>query len=295
VAFFYLLTLNTVIIKPNTEYIELRCFISGHSTEIKDYLIAALLNLGYDGFLEDNEILTAYIDKDFFSEKAVGELDIIRSCNIIYEHIPVENKNWNEEWERNFSPVVIGNVCLVRAPFHPPQEGFPCELIIEPKMAFGTGHHPTTAMIAEYILELDLHDKSLFDIGCGSGILGLLAFKRGAAKVEMADNDPQAVKNTIENIRRNNAHSIIIHLGGSETLSGKAPDLITANINRPVLLENMAIFYRELKPGGTLVLSGIIKEDEQIILDKASANRFILKSISYRHEWVMCVFIKPEN
>jgi ribosomal protein L11 methyltransferase len=244
--------------------------------------------------MEDNEILTAYIDKDFFSENAVCELDIIRNCNIKYEYRRVENKNWNEEWENNFNPVVLGNSCLVRAPFHPPQEEFACELVIEPKMAFGTGHHPTTAMIAEYLLDSDLHGITLFDLGCGSGILGILALKRGAAKVEMADNDQEAVKNTIENIGRNNAQSATVHLGGAETLTGKEPDIITANINRPVLMGNMEIFFRELKPGGFLVLSGIIREDAQMIHDEASAKGFLFKSISFRNEWVMYVFNKPE-
>jgi ribosomal protein L11 methyltransferase len=264
-------------------------------TETGEILTAALLNLGYDGFIEDNEILTAYIDKDLFSGIAVGDLDIVKTFNIRYDHKPVVDKNWNEEWEKNFNPVVIGNVCLIRAPFHPPQKEFPCELIIEPKMAFGTGHHPTTAMIAEYLLESDLQDTTLFDMGCGSGILGILACKRGAAKVEMADNDPDAVQNTLENIARNKVYNAEVHLGGAETITGNKPDIITANINRPVLMENMAIFSGLLKPGGLLVLSGIIRDDAQMILDKASAEGFSLKSISLRHEWVMCVFSKPET
>jgi ribosomal protein L11 methyltransferase len=240
-------------------------------------------------------MLTAYIDKDLFSGKAVGDLDIVRTFNITYDHKPVVEKNWNEEWEKNFNPVVIGGVCLIRAPFHPPQKEFPCELVIEPKMAFGTGHHPTTAMIAEYLLESDLQNISLFDMGCGSGILGILASKRGAAKVEMADNDPDAVQNTLENIAKNKVCNARVHLGGVETITCKEPDIITANINRPVLMENMAIFFRALKHGGLLVLSGIIREDAQMILDRASATGFSLKSISFRHEWVMCVFSKPET
>ncbi len=254
-----------------------------------------MLNLGYNGFIDDNEILTAYIDKDLFSEKAVCDLDIVKSFKIGYEHKKVMNKNWNEEWERNFSPVVIGKVCLIRAPFHPPQDEFPFELIIEPKMAFGTGHHPTTAMIAEYLLGSDLKDIKLFDMGCGSGILGILACKRGAANVEMADNDPDAVQNTIENIGRNNARNARVHLGGTETIAGKEPDMITANINRPVLLESMATFYRELKQGGLLILSGIIRDDAQMIIDKATTEGFLLQSTSSKLEWVMCVFSKPET
>jgi ribosomal protein L11 methyltransferase len=240
-------------------------------------------------------MLTAYIEKDLFSGKTVSDLDIVRNFNIRYDFQPVVNKNWNEEWEKNFNPVVIANACLIRAPFHPPQDEFPCELIIEPKMAFGTGHHPTTAMIAEYLLQSDLEGITLFDMGCGSGILGILACKRGAANAEMADNDPDAVQNTIENIERNNTPNARVHLGGTETLAGRVPDMITANINRPVLLESMSAFYRNLKPGGLLILSGIIRNDAQMIINKATSDGFLLQSMSSRQEWVMCVFSKPET
>lgn len=150
-------------------------------------------------------------------------------------------------------------------------------------------------MIAEYLLETDLKGIKLFDMGCGSGILGILACKRGAASAEMTDNDPDAVQNTIENIGKNNVRNALVHLGGTETIAGSKPDMITANINRPVLLESMATFYRELKQGGLLIISGILRDDAQMIINKATTEGFLLQSTSSKLEWVMCVFNKPET
>jgi ribosomal protein L11 methyltransferase len=205
----------------------------------------------------------------------------------------MEERNWNQVWEQNYSPVVIGKNCLVRAPFHPPVKGYTYEIIIEPKMAFGTGHHPTTAMIAEYLLKTDITGLFVFDMGCGSGILGILAYKRGAAKVEMADNDPDAVNNAIENINCNNSLPVKVFLGGIEVIAGKEPDIITANISRPVLLNQMGSYFAALKAGGRLVISGIIRDDTSMLHEKAKKEGFALTCTTHREEWVMCVFEKP--
>lgn len=258
-------------------------------------ITAALLNIGFEGFYEDAGILRAYIAEDDFSVAAVSDLDIIRKTGIKYEYRQVEAKNWNEEWEKNFSPVVLGDVCLVRAPFHPSSGNYPCELVIEPKMAFGTGHHPTTAMIAEYLLVTDLRGISLIDMGCGSGILGILAFKRGAANVLMADTDPDAVKNTVENIAVNNAHQCNVQPGGEDILEGRQVDMITANISKPVLISQMGSYFRALKPGGRLIISGILMSETSTVADKALSEGFSLNHTIGKGEWTMCVLGKPET
>jgi ribosomal protein L11 methyltransferase len=162
-------------------------------------------------------------------------------------------------------------------------------------MAFGTGHHPTTAMIAEYLLENDITEKHLFDLGCGSGILGILALKLGAGRVAMADNDPVAVDNAIENVARNNAFAAEVYTGSIEIIEGKDPDIIIANINRPVLLEQMGSYFNALKPGGQIVISGIIDDDFPLLLEEAEKKGFKLKHKDGKNQWILLVFEKPEK
>jgi ribosomal protein L11 methyltransferase len=285
---------NTTAIKQVSQYIELRCFIPGHATETREMVTAGLLDLGFEGFYEDDKVLVGYIPEISFPGAGIENLDIFRKAGIKYKYRLLEQKNWNEEWEKSYSPVIIANKCLVRAPFHPLSNRFPYELVIEPKMAFGTGHHPTTAMIAGYLLNTDIRGTHLFDFGCGTGILGILAFKRGAVKVWMADNDPYAVKNSIENIALNNAGAIEVFLGGIETIGENRPGLITANINRPVLLENMDSFFNSLKSGGVLVMSGMITGDMPVVLGTAKKAGFNIKNKSIRQGWAMLVVSKPE-
>ncbi len=267
----------------------MKCFVSSLGAEATEILTARLFRLGFEGFWEDEQVLTAYIDSDNFSPQLLEGLDELK-----YQYRPLETKNWNQEWEKNFSPVVIAGKCLVRAPFHPPQKNIPLEVIIEPKMAFGTGHHPTTEMIAGYILTVELKGTFLFDMGCGTGILGIIARKAGADKVVMADNDPEAVANARENISLNRVDNIKICHGGSEILKNKTPGIITANITRTVLLNHMAVYFSSLKAGGTLVISGIIDPDYNEILKSAREQGFGLKEINRRREWLMLVFVKPE-
>ncbi len=162
-------------------------------------------------------------------------------------------------------------------------------------MAFGTGHHATTAMIAEYLLTRDISGTSVFDMGCGSGILGIIACKAGAAKVEMADNDPVAVASARENILLNNSGNISVYHGGCEILLSGKTDLIVANINRPVLIDQMPVFYNALNNTGTLVISGILRTDLTEITSKAESSGFRIKDRVFREEWLMLVFSKPES
>jgi ribosomal protein L11 methyltransferase len=252
-----------------------------------------LLSLGFEGFNENEEGLAAYIPEEFFSPDLLKTVTSLKERNIHFEYKKLEYKNWNEEWEKNFHPVVISGRCRIRASFHKPLADYPMEIIIEPKMAFGTGHHPTTEMIAEYLLALDLNGSFVFDMGCGSGILGILACKSGASKVEMADIDPVAVASARENTLSNGLNDIKVYTGGMEVLGYKTPDLITANISKSVLLDQMAVYFHSLNPGGTLVTSGILAMDSGAVCAKAEELGFELKERVKRKEWIMLVFRKP--
>lgn len=240
-------------------------------------------------------MLIAYIPARSFSTSMLEGIKITGGQEIHFDYTVLNNKNWNEEWEKNFSPVIIAGRCLVRAPFHPSRKKYPVEIIIEPKMAFGTGHHATTEMIAGYLLNHDLKGTFVFDMGCGSGILGIIAALTGAARVEMADNDPVAVANARENVSRNKADNIAVYAGGKETLENKKPDIITANISKPVLMDQMVSYSNSLGPGGILIISGIIVTDYQDLLTRAEENGFLLMEKTRKQEWLMMVLKKSGN
>jgi ribosomal protein L11 methyltransferase len=258
-------------------------------------LTARLFAMGFEGFYEDEEVLVAYIPADNFSAIMLEGIEFTGGQEIHLDYRVLAEKNWNEEWEKNFSPVVIAGRCLVRAPFHPALKKYPVEIIIEPKMAFGTGHHATTEMIAGYLLSLDLEGTFVFDMGCGSGILGIIAALTGAARVEMADNDPVAVANALENASRNKADHIAVYTGGKETLNNKRPDIITANISKPVLMDQMASYSTSLAPGGILIISGIIDSDYKDLVTSAEKCGFLLMEKNRKQEWLMLVFKKSGN
>ncbi len=280
--------------KNKPGFIELKCITGGEESPVSSIVTAVLMDIGFEGFWEEDQHLFAYISEDSFSPAMLDELDIFREKKIKYQYTTLENRNWNEEWEKNFPPVTISNRCLVRAPFHPPVKEYPFDIIIEPKMAFGTGHHPTTEMIAEYILGSQPEGIFLFDMGCGSGILGIIARKAGAAKVEMADIDADAVTSARENVKKNDTDDIKVYLGGCELLENREPDMILANINRSVLIDHIPVYFRVLKHGGTLVISGIIEKDFSVIMNEATKTGFDPIEISQKREWLMIVFTKPE-
>ncbi len=254
-----------------------------------------LAEIGYEGFQDGDRFLLAYMPAASFSESSLRKLDgFLNTEGVKYEYRILEERNWNREWEKNFQPVVIGNKCLVRAPFHRTQSKYPMEIVIEPKMAFGTGHHPTTEMIAGYLLNRNLQGTSIFDMGCGSGILGIIAAKAGAEMVEMADTDPNAVASALENVSKNKAGNTRVYHGGIEVLRGKKPDIITANITRAVLLEHMKDYSKALARGGSLVISGIISSDCSTMIASGGSHGLKLVNKICREDWLMLEFCKPQ-
>lgn len=236
--------------------------------EKQDLLIGLLSEAGYDGFEEGAGFLAAFISQEDFDENVLHNIEVQQQVNALREILP--QKNWNEEWEKNFQPVVIGNFCAIRATFHQPVPGVEHEIIITPKMSFGTGHHATTHIMIQYLHEQPIKGKHVLDFGTGTGILAILAEKLGAAEITAIDNDDWSIVNAAENIAVNNCTGIT--LKKADQLKGLDDyDLILANINRHVILANMLDLKQHLRPKGVLILSGLLPDDRPVIEEKAAA------------------------
>lgn len=240
----------------------------------EDILVAFLGEAGFDMFQSENGSLSAFITSENLGSQSIRELlEIIpaeiRGPEWTEEVMP--EVNWNETWEKSFSPVEIGNKVIIRAPFHDqPKAGF-IDLIIEPKMSFGTGHHATTTLMVEEMLDFDFKDKSVLDMGCGTGVLAILAKKLGADKVDAIDIDDWAVENSVENMQRNQVESVQVFKGNSRLLDGTRYACILANINRNILLGDMARYADSLEPDGNLMMSGFLIQDVEVIGQAAAS------------------------
>ena len=253
--------------------------------ETSELLISSLIEIGFDGFEEEGSNLKAFIPVNKFDDTALDE--ITRSFKINFSKSIIEETNWNHLWESNFEPVIIDDFAAIRADFHEPIKNVQHEIVITPKMSFGTGHHATTKMMILQMREIDFIDKTVFDFGTGTGILSILAEKLGASKIIAVDNDEWSIENAKENIQRNNCHKI--ELKKSDTiLKSELFNIILANINKNVILEHFSSLINQLDHHGILVISGIMPEDKEDILNKA--NEFYLKydNIMTDNGW-MCI------
>ena len=256
-----------------------------------EILVAELGALGFESFVENEDGVTAYILKDEFQDEMLAEVQILDSdeFKISYSSSEIQQVNWNEEWEKNFQPIVVDDICSVRAPFHPkPETEF--DIVIEPKMSFGTGHHATTHMMIQFILKNEWKGKSVLDMGCGTGVLAILSAQKGADPVEAIDIDNWCYLNTLENIERNNVPDISVKEGGAELLGDKKYDAIIANINRNILLNDMQKYVSVLKPGGDLYLSGFYKEDIPIIQEACEKLGLKFQENLEKDKWVAVKF-----
>ena len=256
-----------------------------------EILIAELGSLGFESFVENEDGVTAYILKEEFNENMLTEVRILDSdeFKISYSSSEIQQVNWNEEWEKNFQPIVVDDICSVRAPFHPkPETEF--DIIIEPKMSFGTGHHATTHMMIQFILKNEWKGKSVLDMGCGTGVLAILSSQKGANPVEAIDIDNWCYLNTLENIERNNVPEISVKEGGAELLGEKKYDVIIANINRNILLNDMQKYVSVLQPDGDLYLSGFYKEDIPIIQEACEKLGLKFQENLEKDKWVAVKF-----
>lgn len=257
-----------------------------------EILIAELGLVGFESFVETNTGLTAYIQKKDWDSSILDDVQIIKSgeFRITYTFNEIEQTNWNAEWERNFRPIVVDNVCTVRAPFHKvPNTKY--DIVIEPKMSFGTGHHETTHMMIQHILKNEFEGKRVLDMGCGTGVLAILAEKKGAKAVDAIDIDNWCYVNSIENARRNNCKNVDVFEGDASLLTNKTYDIIIANINRNILLEDMATYVKCLMPNGILLLSGFYKSDIQVIEQECVKYGLKLEETIERNQWVSLKFL----
>ncbi|RPD42400.1 50S ribosomal protein L11 methyltransferase [Chitinophaga barathri] len=259
-------------------------------SEIKDILIAQLADVGYEGFEENGDQLIAYIPEEQFDENTITGM--LGSHGLDYTKETIAQANWNAVWESNFQPVLVDDFCGIRAGFHASLQGqVKHEIVITPKMSFGTGHHATTYSVIKLMEGMDFKGKRVFDFGTGTGILAILAEKLGAARIDAIDNDTWAVENALENADANGAGAVNIwredHL---ESLEGGSYDIVLANINRNILLANMNHMKRILKMHGILVLSGILQIDEPAIVKAAGENGLALDKKAEREHWLALSF-----
>lgn len=263
------------------------------NADFADILTAELGELGFDAFVETETGFSAYIDEDKYSEQELEEtLGRYRDfAELSYTVQKIERQNWNEEWERNFEPLFIGEQVSVRASFHPKPAAAKYDIVINPKMSFGTGHHETTTLMIENQLTLDHQGKRVLDMGCGTGILAIMAGELGAADIVAVEIEDWTVENARENAELNGYGSIDVRLGGAETINGeKAFDIILANINRNVLLEDMPAYNAVLQPDGWLLLSGFYTEDLPMIRQRCEELGLSYQSHREKNNWVSAVF-----
>jgi len=259
------------------------------ATEI---LIAELGYAGFESFVENKDGVTAYIQKEEWHDAILDNIHVLGSkeFQIDYSFKEIEQVNWNQEWEKNFNPIVVENECSVRAPFHEkPDTKF--DIVIEPKMSFGTGHHETTHMMIQHILKNDFEGKSVLDMGCGTGVLAILAEMKGAKPIDAIDYDNWCYINSLENVERNNCKHITALEGDASLLKNRKYDIIIANINRNILLNDMESYTKCLNPKGILFLSGFYKDDIPVIEESCNKFQLALVETIEKNHWVALKFL----
>ena len=276
-------------------YTQVNFTFNSDSEIVGDVLSAQLADIGFESFVSLENGLEAFVQTSLFSEKALKTMlaNFPLDVKIDYTFQQIEEKNWNEEWEKHyFNPIEIENLCCIHSSFHKPDGEFQYRILIDPKMAFGTGHHQTTMLILKEILSMNFVGKSVLDMGCGTAVLAILASMRGAKPVTAIDIDEWAYNNALENTRLNNTSDIRVLLGGAELLGNETFDIIFANINRNILLADIPAYVNVLNEGGTLIMSGFYKEDIPMICKKCEECGLVFSHFEELDNWVMVVSIK---
>jgi ribosomal protein L11 methyltransferase len=257
-----------------------------------EILMAELIEIGFDSFTEEHDGILAYIQKETFKEEELKEVHLLQNpeIKISYTFQEMPNINWNEEWEKNFSPINVEDKVSIRAEFHGNQN-LPHEIIIQPKMSFGTGHHATTYLMIQQMLDMNFENKTVLDMGCGTSVLAIFAKQQGAGKTVAIDIDEWSVENSIENAARNSVE-LEISQGTAENLGSENFDIILANINRNILISDIPTYVSVLNSGGQLLLSGLCFFDVDDILEVCTAQNLTLQKKLQREEWVSLLLEK---
>lgn len=278
-------------------YYEVSFTITPDTEVNRDILSALLGEIGFESFTETEKGINAYINDQLYKKDVVDEIlkdfpmDDVR---FEYNETFVESKDWNEEWEKNFfQPIIINDQCVVHSSFHHDIPTLPYDIIIDPKMAFGTGHHETTSLMISYLLLKEVSGMSFLDMGCGTAVLAILAKMKGSGRTLAIDIDEWAYANSLENIKLNNTPDIEVLLGGAELLGKDTFDVIFANINRNILLEDIPAYVKCMHPGSELYMSGFYKEDIPAIQQACKKQGLQLTNHIEKNNWVAVRFLLP--
>tara|TARA_R110001592_G_scaffold109196_2_gene304668 strand:+ start:519 stop:1355 length:837 start_codon:yes stop_codon:yes gene_type:complete len=275
----------------NNVYIEYR-FTVEPKEPASDILIAELGEAGFESFVEEEDDVLAYIQKTDWSNNILDNLLILQNprYKFTYDYKEIEQENWNATWEQNFQPIIVDDICMIRAPFHEPI-GVEYDIVIEPKMSFGTGHHETTHMMLQHILQLNVKDKTVLDMGSGTGVLAILTAMKGATEIDAIDIDNWCYLNAKENVERNGMDFISVKEGDVLLIKDKKYDLIIANINRNILLADIPAYAHSLNKNGILLLSGFYTQDLEMITEKCKENSLKFEKNLERNNWVAAKYV----
>ncbi len=279
------------------KYLEVTFTVTPTSETANDIIAALAAELGFESFVESPQGTIGYVPVHLFDEQALTDAltDFpMPDTHITFTSCEMEDKNWNEEWEKNFfEPIVVDSRCVIHSTFHKDYPKADFDIIINPQMAFGTGHHQTTRLIISYLLDIDLQDKTVLDMGCGTSILAILASMRGAKALTAIDIDEWCVNNSIDNFALNHIDNIKVFQGDASSLAAEGPfDIIIANINRNILLADMQYYVARMNEGAEIYFSGFYESDLPLI--QAEAERLGLRYLSHRveKEWTAAQFVK---
>ncbi|MBK5722696.1 50S ribosomal protein L11 methyltransferase [Dysgonomonas sp. Marseille-P4677] len=278
-------------------YTEVKFICTPNNEIVNGVLSATIAEIGFESFIEYDLGTIAYIQNDIFNKTELDQvlLNLPIEAEITYTFTTIEEQNWNEEWEKNyFQPLIIDNKCIIQSTFHNAPAIYDYNIYIDPKMAFGTGHHQTTELMIREIMKDDFTGKSLLDMGTGTAILAILASMRGANPITAIDIDQWAYDNAMENIKLNNIDNVSIKIGGAELLGNEAYDIILANINRNILLNDIHAYAAVLNNGGTLYMSGFYEEDIPFIKEECSKHALTFDHNTEKDKWVAVKFTKRQ-
>lgn len=258
-----------------------------------EIVLAEISELAFESFTEETGKIIAYAQEEDFDINSLKDNQWLSQNAITYKINEISDVNWNEEWEKNFTPIEVSDKCIVRATFHKLEKQYEYDLLIDPKMSFGTGHHATTYLVLKNMFNFNFEDVQVLDMGTGTGVLAVLAVKLGAEHALAIDNNEWAFDNAEDNIKLNSCEGkITVQIGESELIENKTFDYILANINRNVILSDLPLYEKSLNKGGVILISGIMTHDVEHVLKKAKELGLILETLEEKDNWNLFVFKK---